>query len=137
MSRILYSNKGYGIIETSVVVVVMGILILVFMDRYEKTVYETQKTALKAELLNLRQSIKLFKIIKGRYPGSLKELVSERYSYPYQKGTPYVKDLMSDAYLEPYSVDKDKNILDPFDQPYIYNSITGEVRTPHKGFEGY
>jgi hypothetical protein len=107
----------------------MSILAIVVMDRYEKTVYEARSVALKMELSSIRQSIKLFKIIKGRYPSDLKELITSKYISPYKD------DLISGRYLEPNSVDNEMNILDPFDIPYGYDPKTGEVHTKKKGFE--
>ncbi len=126
-----FNRKGAGIVETLIVIIIISILVVVVMDRYESMVWEARKSALQTELSNLRQSILLFKMTKGRYPESLKELISEHLAVPYKD------TLVRAKYLEPYSVDKDMNILDPFDMPFAYNSLTGKVWSRKKGFENW
>lgn len=129
--RAIFENAGAGIVETLIVIIVLGILVVIVVDRYESIVWEAKKVALRTELSNLRQSIALFKITKGRYPESLKELISEHVV------TPYKDTIIRAKYLEPYSVDKDMNVLDPFDMPFDYDPLTGKVRSKKKGFENW
>jgi len=124
-----FNEKGSGIVESMLVLIVISILVVVVMDRYETVVEEAKKVALKSELNNIRQSILVFKIKNSRYPESLKELVTARFIVPYKDDVIWIK------YLEPYSLDKDKNILDPFDMPYAYERTTGRVWSIKKGFE--
>lgn len=136
--NILNQNSGYGIIETLLVIIVMGVLTVVFIDRFEKTSLEAKKTALNIELRNLRESITFFKITKGRYPKDLKELIKEEYVLPYQgEETKYTKPLIRRRYLEPHSLDERMNILDPFGLPYLYFPFNGSVRSQAEGFEHY
>lgn len=130
----LFNKKGYGIVETLIVIIVLSVFVVIVMDRYETIVWEAKKTALKSELVNLRQAITLFKITKGRYPENLKELITADFVWPYSDPK---EDVFRQRYLEHYAVDKDMNILDPFDMPYMYNSLTGEVRSRKEGFEGW
>ena len=125
-----FNEKGSGIVESMLVLIVISILVVVVMDRYETIAEEAKKVALKTELNNLRQAILLFKIKNGRYPESLKELVTSQFVIPYRRDT-----IIKAKYLEPYSLDKDKNILDPFDMPYAYERTTGRVWSIKKGFE--
>ena len=127
----MFDRAGTGIVETLIVIIVISILVVVVYDRYGSIIWEAKKVAVRTELNNLRQAITLFKITKGRYPQSLKELVSENIIVPY-------KDTIVRAkYLEPYSVDKDMNVLDPFDMPFAYDPLTGRVRSQKKGFEDW
>lgn len=126
-----FAISGSGILETLIVLIAISILVVVVIDRYESVVWEAKKVALQTELNNLRQSILLFKMTKGRYPQSLKELISENLVVPY-------KDTIIKAkYLEPYAVDKEMNILDPFDMPFVYDPLTGRVWSRKKGFENW
>lgn len=127
----LFNTIGGGIVESLIVVIVISVLVVVVIDRYENIVWQAKKAALQTELSNLRQSILFFKMTKGRYPESLKELVSENVVVPY-------KDTIINAkYLEPYVVDREMNILDPFDMPYAYDSLKGLVWSKKKGFENW
>lgn len=100
-------------------------------DRYQRTALEAKKTALKAELGNLRQSIILFKAMNGKFPRDLKELITLRYAFPYKD------DLITGEYLRPRALDERGNILDPFGLPYSYYPYDGSVRTQKEGFEHY
>ena len=78
---------------------------------------------------NLRQAISLFKATKGRFPRDLRELVTEKIVVPHKD------TIISAKYLEPYSLDKDMNILDSFDIPFAYDPTTGRVWSAKKGLE--
>ncbi|MBI1811204.1 MAG: type II secretion system protein GspG [Nitrospirae bacterium] len=127
-----FNEKGSGIVESMLVLIVISILVVVVMDRYETIIEEAKKVALKTELNNLRQAILFFKIKNGRYPESLKELVTSHFVIPYKDNT-----IFKAKYLEPYSLDKDKNILDSFDLPFAYDPVTGRVWSIKKGFENW
>lgn len=127
----LFDRSGAGIVETLIVLIAISILVVVVIDRYESVVWEAKKVTLQTELNNLRQSILLFKMTKGRYPQSLKELISENLVVPYKDTTIKAK------YLEPHAVDKEMNILDPFDMPFVYDPLTGRVWSRKKGFENW
>lgn len=129
MLQISLDKKGAGIVESLIVLIIICVLVVVVMDRYESISWEAKNSALRTELGNLRQSITLFRMTKGRYPKDLKELISEHIIMPY-------KDTIIRAkYLEPYAVDKNMNILDPFDIPFAYDPSTGRVWTQKKDFE--
>ncbi len=140
---------GYGIVETLIVIVIISILILVVMSRYENTLREARKSALQAELVNIRQAILLFKITKKRYPNSLHELLTTNVMFPHSDPREVIlpedgifkrkerEEIFKNKYLEPYSVDKENNILDPFGLPFLYNPDTGKVRSQKNGFESW
>ncbi|MDP2279058.1 MAG: type II secretion system protein GspG, partial [Nitrospirota bacterium] len=123
------NEKGSSIVESLIILIVISILVVVVMDRYETIIEEAKKVALKTELNNLRQAILFFKIKNSRYPESLKELVTSQFVIPYRGDT-----IIKAKYLEPYSLDKDKNILDSFDMPFAYDPATGRVWSIKKGF---
>lgn len=126
------NEKGSGIVESLIILIVISILVVVVMDRYETIIEEAKKVALKTELNNIRQAILFFKIKNSRYPESLKELVTKQFVMPYKDN-----NIISAKYLEPYAFDKDKNILDSFDLPFAYDPATGRVWSIKKGFENW
>jgi general secretion pathway protein G len=127
----LFNRAGSGIVESLIVFIIISVLVVVVYDRYQRVIWEARKAALQTELGGLRQSISFFYATKGRYPKSLNELVSERIVVPY-------KDTVIRAnYAEPYAVDKDMNILDPFDLPLAYDPLTGKVWSRKEGFENW
>lgn len=127
----LRDRMGAGIVESLIVLIVISVLVVVVMSRYEDVIWEAKKVALQTELNNLRQSILLFKMTNGRYPESLKELILENLVVPYKY------TIIRAKYLEHYSVDKDMNILDTFDIPFAYDRLTGRVWSQKKGFENW
>ncbi|MBU4319935.1 MAG: type II secretion system protein GspG [Thermodesulfovibrionales bacterium] len=127
-----FNEKGSGIVESMLVLIVISILVVVVMDRYETIIEEAKKVALKTELNNLRQAILFFKIKNSRYPESLKELITSNFVIPYKGDT-----IIKAKYLEHYSIDKEKNILDSFDLPFAYDRTTGRVWSVKKGFENW
>ncbi|MBI4689506.1 MAG: type II secretion system protein GspG [Nitrospirae bacterium] len=128
---VVFDKDGAGIVETLIIIIVISILGVVVVDRYESIRWEARKAAMQTELSNLRQAILLFKITKGTYPRSLRYLVNENLVVTY-------KDTIIKAkYLEPYIFDKDMNILDPFGMPFAYDPITGKVWSQKKGFENW
>lgn len=127
-----FNEKGSGIVESLIVLIIISVLVVVVIDRYKTIIEEAKEVALKTELNNLRQAILFFKIKNSRYPESLKELVTSQFVIPYRGDT-----IIKAKYLEPYSFDKDKNILDSFDMPFAYERTTGRVWSIKKGFENW
>ncbi|MCE5194537.1 MAG: type II secretion system protein GspG [Nitrospiraceae bacterium] len=128
---LLKNKKGSSIVETLIVLIAISVLIVTVMGYYEDLAWEAKQTALKTELTNIRQSILLFKITKGRYPKSLQELLTENFVVP-------AKDTMiRSKYLEPHIIDQNKNILDPFGIPFVYDPSTGKVKSQKKDFESW
>ena len=127
----IFNDRGSGIVESMLVLIVISILVVVVMDRYETLAEEARKIALKAELTNIRQAILLFQIKNSRYPSGLKELITAHYLAPYKD------DIISSKYLEHYATDKNKNIVDPFDLPFAYDPANGRVWSIKQGFEGW
>ncbi len=124
-------RNGGGIVETLIVLIVISVLVVVVIDRYESVTWEARKVALQTELVNLRQAILLYKMTKGKYPENLKVLMSENIVMPYKD------TIVTAKYLEHYSVDEENNILDPFDVPYEYDQVSGKVWSNKKGFHDW
>lgn len=124
-------RNGGGIVETLIVLILISVLVVVVIDRYESVTREARKVALQTELVNLRQAILLYKMTKGKYPETLKALISENIVMPYKD------TIITAKYLEHYSADEENNILDPFDIPYKYDQATGKVWSNKKGFEDW
>lgn len=131
MKLLFLNKKGSSIVESLIVLIVISILIIIVIDRYQAIEWEARKSALKMELNNVRQSILLYKIMKGKFPDSLKQLVIE------QMVVPYKDTLIKSKYLEVYSLDQNKNLIDPFELPYAYDASTGRVWSIKPGFENW
>ena len=124
-------DRGYGVVESLIVLIVLCVLVVVFLWRIEDTVYAARVTAVRAELGSLRGSIQFFKVTKGRFPKALSELIETEYVAPYQDV------FFKTKYLEPTKIDEEKNVLDPRGNPYAYNPVDGTVHSTSSGFEDY
>ena len=125
------TDRGFGIVETMAVVVVVSVLIFVVVNHYGRTIDASRKTALKAELTTLRNTVTLYRILNARCPDSLAELVQAEYILPYNDR------LFRADYLRAYARDKQQNLLDPFGNPYILNAETCTVSSGTPGFTSY
>lgn len=72
-------RQGFTLIELMVVLAVLAILASITVPLYLDRVDDARETALRHNLVGLRQSIDQFYRDKGRYPSTLDELVQTRY----------------------------------------------------------
>lgn len=106
------------------------------MARFQRVVLQAQRTALRAELANIRRSIELFKALNGRNPADLRELAQKQFVMPAHRSPgSFPAAAIKGAYLSATAVDAEGNILDPFGNPFSYDPGRGEVRTATKGLE--
>jgi len=129
--------KGLAVYETLVTLCLIGVLTGVVIVKYYRVFQEARETAIKAELVNIRTSINLFKMLNGRNPQGLKEMVEKKVMFPARIGPDkYTGPIFfKESYLMEYATDKEGNIIDVFGNPYAYDAIKGEVRTTTKGYE--
>ncbi len=131
--------KGLTTIEAVVSLCLIGILIGVVIPKYKRVAHVAQETALKAGLTNIRTSIKLFKMLNGRNPRSLNELIEQNVMLPARIGKgPYSGPVFfNQKYLEMEAIDSQGYLLDPFGNHYTYDAIQGEVKSSTKGYEAW
>lgn len=70
---------GFTLIELMVVLAVVGMLLSIGLPRYMQSLEKAKCVVLKESLASMRFAIDRFHEDKGRFPGSLDELVVERY----------------------------------------------------------
>lgn len=73
-------QEGIAVIEALIGFCLIGILIGVLIPRFQQVTRVARESALKSELANIRTSIKLYKMLNGRNPDSLKELIDKENS---------------------------------------------------------
>jgi len=103
------------IVIFAVLVMTLALALGLFIQRDEIS----KGNVLMNELSQLRSSILLFNKLKGRHPKSLYEL--EHSKYPSKNG--------ERLYLSFAHHGKEKEIIDPFGNPYIYDAKTGWVHS--------
>lgn len=125
-------NRGMTLYETLIVTSLMGILAVIALSTFLKSVNLAKEVALRSELGNIRTAVILYQMLNKRNPESLREMVKESYLLPTQeKRMIQIKRL----YLESASADKDGNPLDPFGNPFAFDARSGIVRSSSKGYE--
>ena len=132
----LRNRKGLTVIDAAITICLIGVLIGIVIPKYQRMAHEAQEAALKMELSNIRTSIQLFRMLNGRYPNSLNELIEKKVMLPARIGSdPYTGPILDQKYLMLNAVDEKGNILDAFGNPFLYDLFRGEVRTTTKGYE--
>ena len=132
------NDQGFTILDTVLTLCVIGILVGVVIPKYQHVARVAQETALKAELSNIRTSIRLFKMLNNRNPDSLRELMEKKVMLPGRiGGDAYSSSFFEQAYLLKNAVDSLGNKVDSFGNVFSYDRAKGEVRSTTKGFEGW
>lgn len=133
----LKDSKGLTIVDAVITLCVIGILIGVVIPKYRQVAHEAQVSAIKAELANIRTSISLFKMLNKRNPESLKEMMERKVMLPARTGSSYSGSIYKESYLMKNAVDAEGNKVDAFGNPFMYDSLRGEVRASTKGYENW
>ena len=71
--------SGFTMIELLVVVSLIVILATMGMTQYRQSVIHAREATLKEDLFRMRDAIDQYYADKNKYPGSLEDLVSEKY----------------------------------------------------------
>lgn len=125
-----HGEKGLGIIDTVVVLVLISILIGVLIPKYQRMAREAQEVALQISLGNIRKSIQGYILTQQKIPADLRDLMRERFVFPIQGGT-----IFTDQYLKTLSLDDEGYPTDPFGNRYGYDASRGLVYSTTKGYE--
>jgi general secretion pathway protein G len=98
---------GFTLVELLVVIVIVAILSGVVVLNVTKQVKPAYKARIMADFRSIQDGVKVFKLNTGRYPETLKELMTdpgiERWNGPYIEVPP----------------------VDPWGKPYIYERVDG------------
>jgi len=131
-------QRGLTVIDAVITVCLIGLLFGIVVPKYRRVAHEAQEAALQSELANIRASIKLFKMLIGRNPGSLREMVEKEILLPARTGSDdFSRSVFAKKYLMPHAVDDEGNILDAFGNPFQYDLPRGVVRATTGGYESW
>lgn len=130
-------DQGLTIIDALIALCLIGILMGVVIPKYQRVAHEAREAALKMGLANIRTSIRLFRVLNSRNPGSLGELVENDVLFPARSGTNPFSDpiFLNEKYLIGQAQDAHGHLLDAFGNRYAYDSVQGDVRASTKGYE--
>jgi general secretion pathway protein G len=73
------ASSGFTLIELMVVMSLIVILASIGLALYGNSVTRAKESVLKEDLFRMRDAIDQFYADKGKYPGSLEDLISEKY----------------------------------------------------------
>ena len=147
MSSLLSGGRGSAgraAFEAIAACLLIGLIIVVAMSYYSKTVVAAREVALQSELTNIRTAIQLFFALNRRFPESLEELMDKKVMIPDQefriedKGRVFErKTPFNRTYLDPRAVDQSGRMLDPSGVPYLYNPQRGVVSPGAEQYHGW
>lgn len=72
-------RRGFTLVELMVVMAIIALLLSIALPRYFNHLESSKETILRQDLAVMRDAIDKYHGDKGRYPGSLEELVEARY----------------------------------------------------------
>jgi type II secretory pathway pseudopilin PulG len=132
------ANAGLTVLQALITLGLIGILTGTLILKFQRVTKETQDVAVRVELQNIRRSIALYKVLNQRTPQSLQELMEKELMLPARIGTePGESSFYKQKYLLAHALDAQGNILDPFENPYVYDPASGTVRATTKGYESW
>lgn len=108
-----------------IVVAVTTFVLMVVSLRFERNI--NNQKLLFYQLQAIRTSVNLFKAITRSNPADLVELATSEYRFPGEE--------QKMRYLSTISANNDGFIVDPFDNPYVYDRETGWVKSSTRGYE--
>jgi general secretion pathway protein G len=73
------ASAGFTLIEMLVVVALIGIVASIAVGQYRKSIVRAKEAVLRENLFTMRTQINNYFADKGKYPGSLEELVEAEY----------------------------------------------------------
>jgi general secretion pathway protein G len=73
------SDRGFTLIELIVALAIIALLLSVVTPRYFGSISRAEEAVLRQDLYLMRDALDKFFADRGRYPGTLQELVDERY----------------------------------------------------------
>ncbi|HEY4484765.1 MAG TPA: hypothetical protein VI702_00375 [Nitrospiria bacterium] len=125
-------EQGLGIFDTLIVLILISILIVVVIPKYQRVAREAQATALHMGLYNMRMAVGVYQIVNHRYPEELRDLANQKFVIPTMGNAIFTQE-----YLRSLAVDSEGYPVDPFKNRYRYNRLNGHVASTTKGYESW
>jgi hypothetical protein len=125
-------SRSFTVLELILVFCLIATFIGVFAGYAGVITSISREEALRTELTNMRTAIYYFRIMNGRPPEDLKELMNKKLT-----GAPFDSRITQKTFLNPFRIDKDGVLRDPFFNPYLYDAEIGAVSSTTKGYENW
>lgn len=124
------AKRSLTLVELLTNVALITVLLGVFALYALPVLKAGRERALENELMNLRMSVEHYRLIYGKFPESLEELVNKTLTedYPYAKIGFY-------RFFEAGRLDSQGFLSDPFWHRYAYDKQTGRVYSQTPGYQ--
>jgi len=134
-------DAGASAVETIAGVAVLMIIFAFMLSIYSGQVHRADEGILRAQLRALRMQAKLFKVVRGRWPQDTKELVQDPLSiFPLGAANlpqePASRMLKAGPVLA-VAADEDGYPVDPWGNRFVYERLTGRIRSGMEGYESW
>ncbi|PIR17789.1 MAG: hypothetical protein COV46_02770 [Deltaproteobacteria bacterium CG11_big_fil_rev_8_21_14_0_20_49_13] len=125
--QVIQTKKPRAKFEWAIIAVVLVAAIVVAFGIYSKRDSVNKGKILISELDNIRSAVTMYKTLNKANPPTLEALTKLNYSFePGQTGK---------AYLEKVTISTGGQLVDPFGNPYKYDSKNGWVISTTKGYD--
>ncbi len=124
--------KGFSLFELITAACIIFVLMGTFAAYADRALKVAKDMALQNELVGIRMAIQHYLIINNRLPRDLDELLKKSLTIKNPDGT-----VTYGSYLKAVLVGKDGSLLDPFQNKYNYDSISGLVWSQTPGCENW
>lgn len=124
--QVIQTKKPRARYEWIIIAVVLVAALVMAFGIYTKRDATKKGQILLSELSNIRSAVTMYKTLNKANPPSLEALTKLNYSFePGQPGRPYLDKVITG---------KDGKVVDPFGNPYKYDSGSGWVISTSKGY---
>jgi type II secretory pathway pseudopilin PulG len=127
-----FSKSSLTFIELIIVLSVIFVLLGVFAQYALSALRIARETALRNELANIRTSVEHYYVVKGELPESLAGLMTQEFDFKN-----FDSIIVRRPFLEPFRVDKQGNLLDPFLNKYSYDKDKRRVYSQSEGYQNW
>ncbi len=124
--------NGLTLFELAIALAAIFIFVGVLFIFIQRAAFKAKETTLRTELQNIRQSLVLYRAIKGRPPEDLRTLLNARFK---PRGTDEV--FFDREFLDMIGRDKDGYPVDSFGSRFYYDTGRGVVYSGTAGYKDW
>lgn len=121
------NERGRSVFETLLVLVLISLVVMLAIERFESSAKSLKETTLTIELASLRRAVTHYAALEKKLPNSLAELASDNIEIPAKGFQGERKIIITGRFVETASRDSAGNPLDPFGGRYGYDPASGKV----------
>jgi general secretion pathway protein G len=121
--RTRIGESGFTLLELSIILAIVGILVTLALPTYRQSAQKAREAVLMRDLYTVRDLLDQHRADKGRYPGSLRELVTAGYLRavpvdPFTKSASTWQEIIESTEGGIYDVHSGSNLVGTTGVPY-------------------